>query len=165
MCPVRHILHFVFIFVWHICRTYLAIFCNFCRTHLALSDIPCVFWSFLSDISSCGHIWLCRTYLAGTERSSSVVECQTRNRESLGANPPFRRLGIFRSLHRRPCSLSCINGYLAIDSAGNVSDLVLARNCCLARMLPGGVFFSGVYSWLVMTFNYLILWVRVMGQG
>ena len=29
----------------------------------------------------------------------------------------------------------------------------------------GGVFFSGVYSWLVMTFNYLILWVRVMGQG
>ena len=43
----------------------------------------------------------------------------------------------FRSLHRRPCSLSCINGYLAIDSGGNVSDLVLARNCCLARMLPG----------------------------
>ena len=27
--------------------------------------------------------------------------------------------------------------YLAIDSGGNVSDLVLARNCCLARMLPG----------------------------
>ena len=26
--------------------------------------------------------------------------------------------------------------YLAIDSGGNVSDLVLARNCCLARMLP-----------------------------
>ena len=50
---------------------------------------------------------------------------------------PFRRLGIFRSLHRRPCSLSCINEYLAIDSGGNVSDLVLARNCCLARMLPG----------------------------
>ena len=31
---------------------------------------------------------------------------------------------------------SCINVYLAIDSGGNVSDLVLARNCCLARMLP-----------------------------
>ena len=74
------------------------------------------------------------------ERSSSVVECRTRNRESPGSNPPllpFRRLGIFRSLHRRPCSLSCINEYLAIDSGGNVSDLVLARNCCLARMLPG----------------------------
>ena len=27
--------------------------------------------------------------------------------------------------------------YLAIDSGGNVSDFVLARNCCLARMLPG----------------------------
>ena len=29
----------------------------------------------------------------------------------------------------------------------------------------GASFFSGVYSWLVMTFNYLILWVRVKGQG
>ena len=81
-----------------------------------------------------------------------MVECRTRNRESPGSNPPllpFRRLGIFRSLHRRPCLLSCINEYLAIDSGGNVSDLVLARNCCLAnftfehlilhmaRMLPG----------------------------
>ena len=77
---------------------------------------------------------------ANAECSSSVVECRTRNRESPGSNPPllpFRRLGIFRSLHRRPCSLSCINEYLAIDSGGNVSDLVLARNCCLARMLPG----------------------------
>ena len=48
------------------CRTYLADFCHFCRTHVTLSDISCVFWSFLSDTSSCGHIWLCRTYLAGT---------------------------------------------------------------------------------------------------
>ena len=74
------------------------------------------------------------------ERSSSVVECRTRNQVSPGSNPPllpFRRLGIFCSLHRCPCSLSCINEYLAIDSGGNVSDLVLARNCCLARMLPG----------------------------
>ena len=83
-----------------------------------------------------GGTILCKT----VKRSSSVVECRTRNRESPGSNPPllpFRRLGIFRSLHRRPCSLSCINEYLAIDSGGNVSDLVLARNCCLARMLPG----------------------------
>ena len=43
------------------------------------------------------------------------------------------KIGHFRSLH----SLSCINEYLAIDSGGNVSDLALARNCCLARMLPG----------------------------
>ena len=47
------------------------------------------------------------------------------------------KIGHFRSLHWRPCSLSCINEYLAIDSGGNVSDLALARNCCLARMLPG----------------------------
>ena len=26
--------------------------------------------------------------------------------------------------------------YLAIDSGGNVSDLVVARNCCMTRMLP-----------------------------
>ena len=32
---------------------------------------------------------------------------------------------------------SAVNEYLAIDSGGNVSDLVVARNCCLARMLPG----------------------------
>ena len=48
------------------CRTYPAVFRHSCRTNLALSDISCVFWSFLSDTSSCGHIWLCRTYLAGT---------------------------------------------------------------------------------------------------
>ena len=24
-----------------------------------------------------------------------------------------------------------------LDSGGNVSDLVVARNCCMARMLPG----------------------------
>ena len=47
------------------------------------------------------------------------------------------KIGHFRSLHWRPCSLSCINEYLAIGSGGNVSDLALTRNCCLARMLPG----------------------------
>ena len=30
---------------------------------------------------------------------------------------------------------------------------------------PPGVFFSGVHAWLVMTFNYLILLVRVKDQG
>ena len=37
----------------------------------------------------------------------------------------------------RPCWLSCNTEYLAIDSGGNVSDLVLARNWYLARMPPG----------------------------
>ena len=27
--------------------------------------------------------------------------------------------------------------HVDIDSGGNVSDLALAHNCCLARMLPG----------------------------
>ena len=46
-------------------------------------------------------------------------------------------IGHFRSLHWRHSWLSCINEYLAIDSGRNVSDLVVARNCCMARMLPG----------------------------
>ena len=37
------------------------------------------------------------------------------------------------SLNAHFCHLSAV----LIDSGGNVSDLVLARNCCLARMLPG----------------------------
>ncbi len=32
---------------------------------------------------------------------------------------------------------SPINEYLPIDSGGNMSDLALARNCCMARMIPG----------------------------
>ena len=63
------------------------------------------------------------------ERGSSVVECRTRNQVSPGSNPPllqFGRLGIF---------LLSIDAH--VDSAGNVSDLVVARNCCMARMLPG----------------------------
>ena len=40
------------------------------------------------------------------------------------------KIGHFRSPHRRPSWLRCINEYLAIDSGGNVSDLVVARNCC-----------------------------------
>ena len=73
------------------------------------------------------------------ERGSlwSTVECRTRNREPGFESPllPFQSLGIF-ILHDTPRSLSCINEYLAIDSGGNVSDLVFARNYCMARMLP-----------------------------
>ena len=57
-----------------------------------------------------------------------------------GFESPFAtvsNIGHFRSLHWRPCRLSCINEYLAIDSGGNVSDLVFARNCCMVRTLPG----------------------------
>ena len=47
------------------------------------------------------------------------------------------KIGHFRSLHWRPCWLSCINEYLAIDNGGHVSDVVIARNCCMTGMLPG----------------------------
>ena len=55
------------------------------------------------------------------------------------SNPPlltFRRLGIFVLSIDAPVD-SAVNEYLAIDSGVNVSDLVVARNCCMARMLPG----------------------------
>ena len=77
---------------------------------------------------------------SNVERGSSAVECRTRNRASLGFVSSFgsvSKIGHFRSLHWRSSWLSCINDYLAIDSGGNVSDLVIARNCCMARMLPG----------------------------
>ena len=73
------------------------------------------------------------------ERGSSVVECRNRNQVSPGSNPallPCRRLGIF-VLSIDACWLSCINEYLAIDSGGHASDLVVACNCCMTRMLPG----------------------------
>ena len=74
------------------------------------------------------------------ERGSSVVECRTRNRVSPGSNPLCYRLEdwafSFSPLTPLLTQL-CINEYLAIDSGGNVSELVLAGNCCLARMLPG----------------------------
>ena len=74
------------------------------------------------------------------ERSSSAVQCRTRNQVSPGSNPsllPFRRLDIFVLSIDAPVDSAIINDYLAIDSGGNVSDLVVARNCCLARMVPG----------------------------
>ena len=67
------------------------------------------------------------------DRGSSAVERRTRNQVSPGSNPPllpFRRLGIFvLSIDAPVDSELCINEYLAIDSGGNVSDLVVARNC------------------------------------
>ena len=65
-----------------------------------------------------------------------MVECRTRNQVSTGSNPsllPFRRFGIFVLSIDAPVD----SEYLAIDGGANVSDLALARNCCLARMLPG----------------------------
>ena len=59
---------------------------------------------------------------------------------SLDEAVPLATVSKFRQFSpRRLSPLSCINEYLAIDSGGNVIDLVLARNCCLARMIPGKV--------------------------
>ena len=57
---------------------------------------------------------------------------------SPGSNPAlllFRRLGIFVLSIGAPVD-SAVNEYLSIDSGGNMSDLVFARNCSVARMLP-----------------------------
>ena len=70
------------------------------------------------------------------ERSGSVVECRTRNQVNPGSNPAlllFQRLGIFVLSIGAPVD-SAVNEYLAIDSGGNVSDLVFAHNCSVARM-------------------------------
>ena len=59
---------------------------------------------------------------------------------SPGANPPllpFRRLGIFVLSIDALVDSAVYIEYLTIDSGGNVSDLVVARNCCMARMFPG----------------------------
>ena len=62
------------------------------------------------------------------ECGGSAVECRTRNRESPGSNPLYYRFEAWASLlsPRRPSSLSCINGHMAIDSGGNVSGLSLS---------------------------------------
>ena len=62
------------------------------------------------------------------ERGSSAVECRTRNQGSRVRIPLCYRFEDW----------ACINGYLTINSGGHVSDVVVARNCCMARMLPGG---------------------------
>ena len=64
-------------------------------------------------------------------RGSSAVECRTRNRVIPGSNPICYRFEdwAFSFSPRCPSSLSCINEYLAIDSVGDVSNLVVARNC------------------------------------
>ena len=81
-------------------------------------------------------------YYVNVEHGSSVDRGRMPDSQSSepGFESPFAtvsKIGHFRSLHWRPCWLSCINEYLAIDSGGDVSDLVIARNCCMARMLPG----------------------------
>ena len=75
------------------------------------------------------------------ERGSSAVERRTHNQERPGSNPPFlpyQTLGIFVLSMTPDISLRCINVYLAIksDGGGNVIEVVVARNWCMARMLP-----------------------------
>ena len=58
-----------------------------------------------------------------------------------GFESPFAtvsKLGLFRSLQDAPVhsAVKCLNEYLAIDGGGNMSDLVFAGNCNVARMLP-----------------------------
>ena len=53
-----------------------------------------------------------------------------------GFESPFATVSKFQGHFHFSCpTLSCINEHLAIDSGGNVIEVV-ARNCCMARMLP-----------------------------
>ena len=60
------------------------------------------------------------------EHDSSVVECRTRNQVSPGSNPICYRFEVWAFSFSYLClsRLSCINEYLAIDSGGNVSEVV-----------------------------------------
>ena len=52
------------------------------------------------------------------ERSSSAVECRTRNRGGPGSNTPFAtvsKFGHFCSLHDASVHSDVVNEYLAID--------------------------------------------------
>ena len=67
------------------------------------------------------HVLLFLVTLTIMGRSSSAVECRTRNRESPDSNPIWCRFEAWAlSLSLRcPSSLSCINDYQ--DSGGNIS--------------------------------------------
>ena len=58
------------------------------------------------------------------ERGGFAVECWTRNRVSPCSNPLCYRFEdwAFSFRPRRPSSLSCVNGYLAIDGDENTSE-------------------------------------------
>ena len=77
-------------------------------------------------------------FIVYVEHGSSAVECRTHNQERPGSNPLGYHFEVWTFLFSPQCpsSLSCINEYLPIDGGGNVSDLVFAHNCCVARMLP-----------------------------
>ena len=69
-----------------------------------------------------------------------MEECRTRNKESPGSNPtllPFLSLGIFVLFTTPQSTQMFIIEYIAKYSGGNVSALVVARNCCMTIMLPG----------------------------
>ena len=73
------------------------------------------------------------------ERVSSAVERWTRNLLSPGSNPLCYRFEdwafSFSPLTSQLTQLfKCVPGRLAIDSSGNVSDLVFARNSSVARI-------------------------------
>ena len=72
------------------------------------------------------------------EHGYSVVECRTRNKVSLGSNPLCYRLEDWEfSFSPLAPQLTQLCKCVGIDSGGNVSDLVVARNCCMARIIAG----------------------------
>ena len=88
------------------------------------------------------------------ECGSSAIESRTRSQES-PLESPVAIISVLASSFSpwHPSSLSYINEYLVTDSGGNVSDLVVARNCCMARMLPGEAEFTGMVSSLSCSFT------------
>ena len=63
-----------------------------------------------------------RVYVYVIFSEGAAVDC--RNRGYLGSNPPSYHFEVwaFSVSPRHASSLSCINGYLAIDCGGNVNE-------------------------------------------
>ena len=90
---------------------------------------PIFFWIFVTLQSPLPYV----------ERSSSAVERRTRNRASPGSNPPlppFRRLGIF-ILSTTPQFTQLYKWVPGYRQWWTCEWIVVARICCMARMLPG----------------------------
>ena len=117
-----------------------------------IASSPCRIWYYTAEIrisfpsmaAWCKHFIMHKLFLCQRTRwpKWSAVESRTRNQARVRARvriPLWYRFEgwAFSFSPFTPSWLSYINEYLAIDSGGYVSDLVVARNCCMARILPG----------------------------
>ena len=62
-------------------------------------------------------------------------------------------------------TVKAVGPFYMVSMPGEVKDPTSPHWNVYLTVVDGLRLFFGVHAWLVMTFNYLILWVRVKGQG